>query len=218
MTPNQPKPTTGDDFLLPCPFCGSESVGVEPLTGGFVVDCKDCGGGCGTCHDEPTAIEQWNKRKSLAEILKERGLDANKVSSEIESKIKPTTGEWTGKDFELLCASDAALRAKQVNAELAAQQEEFQRQLSAYKELYEPMAKQLAAERENARGNAADMIKAGKTLEAQLAAEREKVQRLVELVSHIPDRCDYGGAGEAYGILTNLVAAKAALAKVKEGK
>jgi hypothetical protein len=67
---DQPKPTTiaadkaQGEFLLPCPFCGSENVGVESLTGGFVVDCKDCGGGCGTCHDEQAARDEWNKRKS----------------------------------------------------------------------------------------------------------------------------------------------------------
>jgi transcription elongation factor Elf1 len=55
--------TPGD--LAPCPFCGSTNVGVEPLTGGFVVDCKDCGGGCGTCHDEQAARDEWNKRETL---------------------------------------------------------------------------------------------------------------------------------------------------------
>jgi hypothetical protein len=90
---DQPKPTTiaadkaQGEFLLPCPFCGSENVGVESLTGGFVVDCKDCGGGCGTCHDEQAARDEWNKRKSLTEILTERGIDSGKVTSEIERKV-----------------------------------------------------------------------------------------------------------------------------------
>ncbi len=88
MNSDQPKPTGEQEIILPCPFCGSDDVSVEPLVGGFVVDCKDCGSGCGTCHDEKAAIEQWNKRKSLAKILKERGLDSDKIASEIESKCR----------------------------------------------------------------------------------------------------------------------------------
>ena len=45
-----------------CPFCGSRNNVCEPLVGGFVVNCQDCGGGCGTCHSEEAAIKEWNKR------------------------------------------------------------------------------------------------------------------------------------------------------------
>ncbi len=155
-----PKPTTGEqEILLPCPFCGSENTGIEPLVGGFVVDCKDCGGGCGTCHDEKSAIEQWNTRKSLREILKERGIDSDKIESEIRSKINPTTtGEWTadsvyrmgleGRGYiEIADAHNAALAAERRAAEVKWNEAVAARDINHLNRIHE-LDKQLAAERE----------------------------------------------------------------------
>lgn len=88
-----PATASEQGYLLPCPFCGSDNISVEPLVGGFVVDCKDCGGGCGTCHDEQAARDEWNKRKSLREVLKERGIDSDKVTAEIEAKVAAHASE-----------------------------------------------------------------------------------------------------------------------------
>lgn len=86
-TQQQPAPAAEQDYLMPCPFCGGVNVNVQPLVGGFVVDCHDCGGGCGTCHSEVAAREEWNRRISLKDSLKQRGLDSDKVAAAIEARF-----------------------------------------------------------------------------------------------------------------------------------
>jgi Lar family restriction alleviation protein len=63
---------SGDDRLLPCPFCEHEAAvfhhtprGIDPS---HHVECSDCG--CGTCHHETKAeaIAAWNARPQSAPV------------------------------------------------------------------------------------------------------------------------------------------------------
>lgn len=87
MTP----PTTQSVELLPCPFCGSDAVGVVEFIDGdgdrvVAVGCRACE--CnGTPHiplmddARPAAIASWNRRATLRAALKS-ALTAGEVNHE----------------------------------------------------------------------------------------------------------------------------------------
>lgn len=62
--------------LLPCPFCGGNKVGlwhnksISPLIlGTHNVQCYDCHFGLAPSKTKEEAIEKWNQRKPMQEIV-----------------------------------------------------------------------------------------------------------------------------------------------------
>lgn len=53
--------------LLPCPFCGGEAELVGDKY--HWVLCKDCKGGSHAFENVEEAIEKWNQRKPMQEII-----------------------------------------------------------------------------------------------------------------------------------------------------
>ena len=49
--------------LLPCPFCGSDDVGMPAI--GFRVTCDNCGGRTDYFDDKAAAKAAWNRRAAL---------------------------------------------------------------------------------------------------------------------------------------------------------
>lgn len=63
---------TSDKRLLPCPFCGSDNVGIwhnYMLRHRFEVHCYDCHFGLAQSDTEEKAIKAWNTRKPMERIL-----------------------------------------------------------------------------------------------------------------------------------------------------
>lgn len=158
-----------------------------------------------------------------------------KTDSSLESWF-PFTAEEIQQLREQLAAKDKEIASD--NLQLAAERENFSTAADYNERLSKintRLREQLAAERETTEDTRSIAIEAqeeNKLMREQIATERGnaekaaaraelaqiKVQTLVELIEQIPDGCGFGGAGEAYGILTNLVLAKRKLAKVKEEK
>ncbi len=75
--------------LLPCPFCGSDKIGIWP-TGvlfpnckkGFAVMCDSCNAGGHWNTDEETARERWNRRAhspAVRDLLSAARMTANLI-------------------------------------------------------------------------------------------------------------------------------------------
>ena len=81
--------------LLPCPFCGSDSVSpsycmnVDNVVSGRFVECEDCAA-CGPVHPpEAVAITAWNTRTPseavLVEALRQQVRDLDNLTKEYRS-------------------------------------------------------------------------------------------------------------------------------------
>ncbi|MBD1553852.1 Lar family restriction alleviation protein [Pseudomonas typographi] len=62
---------TNEQKLLPCPFCGSESV--QQDVGGCYLSCNSCGAEGPMCQGEQTPLDSWNTRAALAEDVRAAG-------------------------------------------------------------------------------------------------------------------------------------------------
>jgi hypothetical protein len=137
-----------------------------------------------------------------------------------------TTGEWTARDFELLCAPDADLRARQVNEQLSAERKEalavlletgadYEQQLAAEREriaklvkghpLMEPLWKQHCEQLAEREQLSAVTVALTKT-DTQLVAERAKAERLAEALREVKDRTPYADKNPVGRIIDSALA------------
>lgn len=101
--------------LRPCPFCGSESVGVTEAFGGFVTICGECGSQGKHKSTIREAVDAWNMRAgdepermtvNVGEVAVFPNPKADKEQAKkVLEEAAEVFGAWQNRELGIVCDS-----------------------------------------------------------------------------------------------------------------